>query len=83
MKFAHSQKIDRIIDVNQFYDFYSEQEWKINGEQIKNWKALLMKWASGIKEKKNIRYMENEYTEEHLKKKEEDSMKALDDLLQD
>ena len=69
--------------MNEWFDFYQEQEWKIKGEPIQDWKALLMKWASGIKDKKNVRYMENEYSEEHLKEKEEESLQALDELLQE
>lgn len=81
IRFAHSHKIDKTIDVDQWYDFYTDQDWKIKGEDIQDWKALLMKWASGVKEKKNITYMENEYTKEHLKAKEDESQKVLDDLL--
>lgn len=81
IRFAHSHKIDKTIDVDQWYDFYTDQDWKIKGKDIQDWKALLMKWASGVKEKKNITYMENEYTKEHLKAKEEESNKVLDDLL--
>lgn len=81
IRYAHSHKIDKTIDVDQWYDFYTDQDWKIKGEDIQDWKALLMKWASGVKEKKNITYMENEYTKEHLKAKEDESQKVLDDLL--
>ena len=85
VKYAHSHKIDRVIDVDQWYQFYQEQEWKIQGEDIKDWKSLLMKWASGIKEKKNIRYMENEYdfSEDGLQKRLDETQKRIDDLLQD
>lgn len=81
IRFAHSHKIDKTIDVDQWYDFYTEQDWKIQGQDIQDWKALLMKWASGVKEKKNITFMENEYSAEHLKKREEESVQLLDDLL--
>lgn len=83
IRFAHSHKIDKTIDVDQWYDFYTEQDWKIQGQDIQDWKALLMKWASGVKEKKNITFMENEYTEEHLKQKERESEDLLDKLLEE
>ena len=86
IRFAHAQKIDRIIDADQFWNFYTDQEWKIQGEDIKDWKSLLMKWASNVKDRKNvveIPYMENEYSDEHLKKKEEESMSKLDELLKE
>ena len=83
IRFAHAQKIDRVIDAEQFWSFYEDQEWKIKGEPIQDWKSLLMKWASNVRDRKNIQttFMENEYSPEHLKKKEEESLKLLDDLL--
>ena len=86
IRFAHSQKIDRFIDAEQFWNFYNDQDWKIKGEDIKDWKSLLMKWASNVKDRKNvveIPYMENEYSDEHLKKKEEESLSKLDELLKE
>ena len=85
IKFAHDHKLNRVIDVDAWYDFYSEQEWKIKGEDIQDWKALLMKWASNVKDRKNIEtpFLENEYSEEHLKKKEEESLSKLDELLKE
>lgn len=83
IRFAHAQKIDRVIDAEQFWSFYEDQEWKIKGEPIQDWKSLLMKWASNVRDRKNIQipFMENEYSPEHLKKREEESLKLLDDLL--
>ena len=83
IRFAHAQKIERIIDADQFWTFYEGQEWKIKGEPIQDWKSLLMKWASNVRDRKNIQipFMENEYSPEHLKKREEESLKLLDDLL--
>ena len=83
IRFAHAQKIDRVIDAEQFWTFYEDQEWKIKGEPIQDWKSLLMKWASNVRDRKNIQtpFMENEYSPEHLKKREEESLKLLDDLL--
>lgn len=86
IRFAHSQKIDRFIDAEQFWNFYNDQDWKIKGEDIQDWKSLLMKWASNVKDRKNvveIPYMENEYSDEHLQKKEEESLKKLDELLKE
>lgn len=83
IRFAHAQKIDKVIDAEQFWTFYEGQEWKIEGKPIRDWKSLLMKWASNVRDRKNIQtpFMENEYSPEHLKKKEEESLKLLDDLL--
>lgn len=83
IRFAHAQKIDKVIDADQFWTFYEGQEWKIEGKPIRDWKSLLMKWASNVRDRKNIQtpFMENEYSPEHLKKKEEESLKVLDDLL--
>ena len=85
IRFAHTQKIDRVIDAEQFWSFYEDQEWKIKGEPIQDWKSLLMKWASNVRDRKNIQipFMENEYSPEHLKKREEESLKLLDDLLKE
>ncbi len=85
IRFAHDQKINKIIDAEQFWTFYNDQEWKIEGKQIRNWKSLMMKWASNIKERKNIteKFMENEYSTEHLQKREEESLKLLDELLEE
>lgn len=84
IRFAYAQKIDKVIDAEQFWTFYEDQEWKIEGEPIRDWKSLLMKWASNVRDRKNIqtKFMENEYSPEHLKKREEESLKLLDDLLQ-
>ena len=84
IRFAHEQKINRVIDAEQFWSFYEDQEWKIEGKPIRDWKSLLMKWASNVRDRKNIqtKFMENEYSSEHLKKREEESLKLLDDLLQ-
>ena len=86
IRFAHSQKIDRFIDADQFWNFYNDQDWKIKGEDIQDWKSLLMKWANNVKDRKNvveIPIMENEYSSEHLKAKEEESLQKLDELLKD
>ena len=37
------------IDPKFFFDYYSEREWKISGEDIKDWKAVLRKWEEGKK----------------------------------
>lgn len=81
IRFASKQKIDRVIDCQQFFSFYQDLEWKIDGKPIRDWKALLMKWANNIRDKKNIKYMENEYSSEHLRKKEEESIAILDELV--
>ena len=54
VKFAVNQKINRVIDPEQFFNFYQDLEWKINGKPIKDWKSLLMTWANKVKGGKNV-----------------------------
>ena len=86
IRFAHEQKIDKIIDADQFWTFYEGQEWNIEGEPIRDWKSLMMKWASNVRDRKNISeipYMENDYdfSEEALQKRLDESQKRIDELL--
>ena len=85
MKFASDHKINRIIDPKQFFEFYQELDWKIDGQPIRDWRSLLMKWASNVKDKKNVevQFMQNEYSEEHLRQREQESMAMLDSLLEE
>lgn len=86
IRFAHTQKIDRIIDADQFWNFYTDQEWKIQGEDIKDWKSLLMKWANNVKDRKNvveIPYMENDYDfSQYDDPNNEKALKELDEFIE-
>lgn len=86
IRFAHTQKIDRIIDADQFWNFYTDQEWKIQGEDIKDWKSLLMKWANNVKERKNVAeipYMENDYDfSQYDDPNNEKALKELDEFIE-
>lgn len=83
VKFASDHKINRVIDAEQFFNLYEDIGWKIDGQPIRDWKSLMMKWASNVKEKKNVQYLENDYSEDHLRQKEEESLDKLDELLKD
>lgn len=88
IRFAHAQKIDKVIDAEQFWTFYEGQEWKIEGEPIRDWKSLLMKWANNIRDRKNISevsYMENDYdfSEEGLQKRLDETQQRIDELLKE
>ena len=86
IRFAHAQKIDKIIDADQFWNFYTDQEWKIQGEDIKDWKSLLMKWANNVKDRKNvveIPYMENDYDfSQYDDPNNEKALKELDEFIE-
>ena len=86
IRFAHAQKIDKIIDADQFWSFYTDQEWKIQGEDIKDWKSLLMKWANNVKDRKNvveIPYMENDYDfSQYDDPNNEKALKELDEFIE-
>ena len=78
ISFAHAQKIDKVIDADQFWSFYEGQEWKIEGEPIRDWKSLLMKWANNVKNRKNVTaFMDHDYTEEEMKSMKHDTLAEL------
>ena len=81
-----------VVSAESFFNYYEANGWKVGKNQMKDWRAAFRMWearekngastsGSGSQKPGNIPYMQNEYTEEHLKQKEEDSIKALDDLL--
>lgn len=38
------------IDPQRFYDYYSELNWKINGEEIESWRAVAVSWIKSRKQ---------------------------------
>lgn len=79
-----------VVDPQRFIDYYTANGWKVGKNQMKDWQAAFRMWesrekksgtGSGSKKAETIPYMQNEYTEDHLKQKEEESLKLLDDLL--
>ena len=79
-----------VVDPERFYNYYEANGWKVGKNQMKDWQAAFRMWesrekksgtGSGSKKAETIPYMQNEYTEDHLKQKEEESLKLLDDLL--
>lgn len=88
---AFAESIGSAIDPEYFHNYYTANGWKIGKNPMKNWKAAFKMWESKEKKKQKsgssqpaeVPYMQNDYSPEYLKKKEEDSLKALDDLLED
>ena len=79
------------MDPEKFFDHYESNGWKVGKNPMKDWKAAVRNWEKGDNERRfprysqpaEVPYMQNDYSPEYLKKKEEDSLKALDDLLED
>lgn len=78
------------IDAERFIDYYSSNGWKVGGKSpMKDWKASVRLWEKRNKEqgyapkqtKPDVPYMQKEYSKEHLDRKEQESMDALDALL--
>lgn len=76
------------VDPDRFYSYYEANGWKVGRNSMKDFKAAVRMWSARDKndQKKRpaeVKYLENEYTPEHLKKREEESQKLLDDLLKE
>ena len=74
------------VDPDRFYAYYEANGWKVGRNSMKDFKAAVRMWAARDKndQKKCLaaeKILENEYTPEHLKQSEDDSLKLLDDLL--
>jgi len=71
--------------VSVFWDYYQARNWMIKDSPIRDWRSLLQVWEKNSKgkAKANVSVMENEYTKEHIRQKEIESLKDLDDLLAD
>ena len=81
-----------VVDPVRFYDYYTANGWKVGKNPMKDWKAAFRMWegkekaeklASPKKNPSDVPYMQNEYSQDHLKQKESDSLRALDDLLEE
>lgn len=48
----YAQSIGCPVNIDKFYSFYESNEWTVNGEPIRDWKARLNLWWHGDKEKK-------------------------------
>ena len=88
ISFCQANKITN-VDLNLFFNYYSEQNWMIDGKPIKNWKALLIKWAnssSGTWSKEDDVKTMNEWTEEDWERhniSDQESRDFLDELLKE
>ena len=76
------------VDPERFYSYYEANGWKVGRNSMKDWKAAVRMWSSREKKEqkksgKDVPYMENSYSADHLKKREVDSARLLDDLLKD
>lgn len=82
-----------VVDPVTFYEYYQANGWKVGKNKMKDWRAAFRMWesrekgarpsGSGAKKPEDVSFMQNEYSPEHLKQKEIDSMKLLDDLLEE
>ena len=41
---AFAKSLNNIVDADRFYNYYAARGWKINGQTIYDWKALLKTW---------------------------------------
>lgn len=79
------------MDPVKFYDHYESNGWLVGRNKMKDWKASVRNWEHRDKNgtfskagtPAEVPYMQNDYSNEHLKKQEEDSLRRLDDLLKD
>lgn len=76
------------VDPERFYSYYEANGWKVGRNSMKDFKAAVRMWAARDKNDQKKRpaaekILENEYTPEHLKQSEDDSLKLLDDLLKE
>ena len=78
-----------VVDPGRFYDYYEANGWKAGKNTMKDWQAAFRNWERTEKGGKpstsaksnNIPYMQNEYSKEHLEQREADSLRVLDELL--
>lgn len=76
------------VDPDRFYAYYEANGWKVGRNSMKDFKAAVRMWSARDKNDQKKRpaaekILENEYTPEHLKQSEDDSLKLLDDLLKE
>ena len=76
------------VDPDRFYAYYEANGWKVGRNSMKDFKAAIRMWSARDKNDQKKRpaaekILENEYTPEHLKQSEDDSLKLLDDLLKE
>lgn len=79
------------VDAERFISYYQSNGWMVGRNHMKDWKATIRTWErrnkesgfSGKQTKPDVPYMQNEYSQEHLEKKEQESLDVLDALLAD
>ena len=86
-----------VVDPVTFYEYYQSNGWKVGKNKMKDWRAAFRRWENTEKGNggssfrtgskttptADIPIMENEYTPEHLEKREADSLALLDNLLEE
>ena len=80
-----------IVDPERFIDWHDANGWRAGRNPMKDWKATFRNWermeksrnTSGSGKAESVPFMQNEYSKEHLEQKEVDSMRLLDQLLED
>ena len=81
-----------VVDPVRFFDYYTANGWKVGKNPMKDWKAAFRMWegkekaekpASTKKNPSDVPYMQNQYSKDHMKQKESDSLRALDALLEE
>ena len=70
----YSDEIDSAVDPDKFFDYYSEREWTICGEPIRDWKAVFRRWndtqfkRKTVKKYPQYRYGEQPVSDDELEK---------------
>ena len=52
----YASEIGSIVDPERFFKFYSDKNWKINGDPVNDWKAVFRKWTADERPKKEPTY---------------------------
>ena len=76
------------VDAERFMAYYESNGWMVGRNHMKDWRACIRTWERREKQAPvsqakapDVPYMQNEYSREHLEKKEQESMDVLDALL--
>ena len=77
------------VDAEHFYSHYESNGWRVGKNPMKDWKASVRTWEKnsigtsrqGTPYAPPEKIMENEYSKEHLAKREQESQDLLDQLL--
>ena len=69
------------IDPEHFWNWYASKNWYVGKNKMTDWKAAVRTWESRRRDepekKKEIPIMENEYSKEHLERKEHEDLESI------